>query len=48
MNGDFNELAVAVFGVVLAVTLLITRWAAKRTHARRCGPARIRRARRPR
>jgi cation/acetate symporter len=29
--GDFNGLAVAVFGVVLAVTLLITRWAARRT-----------------
>src|SRR3954469_8418175 len=29
--GDFNGLAVAIFGVVLAITLLITRWAAKRT-----------------
>jgi len=29
--GDFNGLAVAIFGVVLAVTLLITRWAARRT-----------------
>src|SRR3954467_13594893 len=32
-TGDFNELAVAVFACVLAVTLLITRWAAKRTHS---------------
>lgn len=32
-TGEFNELAVAVFGCVLAVTLLITRWAAKRTHS---------------
>src|SRR3954464_6015854 len=32
-NGDFNELAVGVFGVVLAITLVITRWAAKRTHS---------------
>ena len=31
--GDFNTLAVAIFGVVLAITLLITRWAAKRTHS---------------
>ena len=31
--GDFNGLAVAIFGVVLAITLLITRWAAKRTHS---------------
>src|SRR3954454_12167779 len=31
--GDFNELAVAIFAVVLAITLLITRWAAKRTHS---------------
>src|SRR3954467_8250931 len=30
-TGDFNGLAVAIFGVVLATTLLITRWAAKRT-----------------
>jgi cation/acetate symporter len=29
--GDFNGLAVAIFGVVLAITLLITRWAARRT-----------------
>jgi cation/acetate symporter len=28
--GDFNGLAVAIFGVVLAITLLITRWAARR------------------
>ena len=32
-TGDFNELAVGVFACVLAVTLLITRWAAKRTHS---------------
>ena len=32
-NGDFNELAVGVFAVVLASTLVITRWAAKRTHS---------------
>src|SRR4051794_15554695 len=32
-TGDFNELAVAVFACVLAVTLVITRWAAKRTHS---------------
>ena len=32
-TGEFNGLAVAVFGVVLAVTLVITRWAAKRTHS---------------
>src|SRR3954452_23227231 len=31
--GDFKELAVAIFAVVLAITLLITRWAAKRTHS---------------
>jgi cation/acetate symporter len=30
-TGEFNGLAVAIFAVVLAVTLLITRWAAKRT-----------------
>jgi cation/acetate symporter len=30
-TGDFNGLAVAIFGVVLAITLLITRWAARRT-----------------
>src|SRR3954447_12795767 len=29
--GDFNGLAVAIFAVVLAVTLGITRWAATRT-----------------
>jgi cation/acetate symporter len=29
--GDFNTLAVSVFAVVLAITLLITRWAARRT-----------------
>jgi cation/acetate symporter len=29
--GDFNGLAVAIFAVVLAVTLGITRWAARRT-----------------
>jgi cation/acetate symporter len=33
MNGGFNGLAVAIFAAVLAVTLLITRWAAKRTHS---------------
>ena len=32
-TGDFNSLAVGVFACVLAVTLLITRWAAKRTHS---------------
>src|ERR1700754_204722 len=32
-TGDFNALAVAVFACVLAVTLVITRWAAKRTHS---------------
>src|SRR3954467_4403879 len=32
-TGDFNTLAVCVFGVVLAITLVITRWAAKRTHS---------------
>jgi cation/acetate symporter len=32
-TGDFNALAVAIFGVVLASTLLITRWASKRTHS---------------
>src|SRR3954464_6770597 len=32
-TGDFNEFAVAVFACVLAVTLVITRWAAKRTHS---------------
>jgi cation/acetate symporter len=32
-TGEFNALAVVVFGCVLAVTLLITRWAAKRTHS---------------
>ena len=32
-HGDFNGLAVAIFAVVLAITLLITRWAAKRTHS---------------
>jgi cation/acetate symporter len=30
-TGEFNGLAVAIFAGVLAVTLLITRWAAKRT-----------------
>jgi cation/acetate symporter len=30
--GEFNTLAVAIFAVVLAVTLGITRWAATRTH----------------
>jgi cation/acetate symporter len=29
--GDFNGLAVGVFSVVLAITLLITRWAARKT-----------------
>jgi cation/acetate symporter len=29
--GDFNGLAVAIFAVVLAITLAITRWAARRT-----------------
>ena len=33
MTGSFNALAVAIFAAVLAVTLLITRWAAKRTHS---------------
>jgi cation/acetate symporter len=33
MNDGFNGLAVAIFAAVLAVTLLITRWAAKRTHS---------------
>ncbi len=33
MTGAFNGLAVAIFGVVLAITLLITRWAAKRAHS---------------
>src|SRR3954465_10441082 len=32
-TGDFNGLAVVVFACVLAVTLVITRWAAKRTHS---------------
>ena len=32
-TGEFNGLAVAVFACVLAVTLVITRWAAKRTHS---------------
>ena len=32
-RGDFNTLAVAVFACVLAFTLVITRWAAKRTHS---------------
>ncbi len=32
-TGDFNALAVGVFAFVLAVTLVITRWAAKRTHS---------------
>ena len=32
-TGDFNALAVGVFACVLAVTLVITRWAAKRTHS---------------
>src|SRR5918912_4110625 len=31
-TGDFNGLAVAIFAVVLATTLVITRWAARRTH----------------
>ena len=31
--GDFNALACGVFAVVLAATLVITRWAAKRTHS---------------
>ena len=31
VTGEFNGLAVAIFAVVLAVTLLITRWAASRT-----------------
>ena len=29
--GDFNGLAVAIFAVVLAITLVITSWAARRT-----------------
>ena len=33
--GDFNGLAVAIFGMVLAVTLRITRWAARRTQRER-------------
>jgi cation/acetate symporter len=33
MTGDFNTLAVCIFAVVLAITLVITRWAAKRTHS---------------
>ena len=32
-TGDFNGLAVAIFAAVLAMTLVITRWAAKRTHS---------------
>ena len=32
-TGEFNGLAVAIFAVVLAFTLLITRWAARRTHS---------------
>jgi len=32
-TGDFNGLAVAIFAIVLAITLLITRWAARRTHS---------------
>ena len=32
-TGDFNALAVGVFACVLALTLVITRWAAKRTHS---------------
>src|SRR3954453_4108988 len=32
-TGGFNTLAVVVFACVLAVTLVITRWAAKRTHS---------------
>ena len=31
--GDFNGLAVAIFAVVLAITLVITCWAAKRTRS---------------
>jgi cation/acetate symporter len=31
VTGEFNGLAVAIFAVVLAITLLITRWAATRT-----------------
>ena len=30
VTGEFNGLAVAIFAVVLAITLLITRWAATR------------------
>jgi len=33
VTGDFNGLAVAIFAVVLAITLLITRWAAKQTRS---------------
>jgi cation/acetate symporter len=32
-TGEFNSLAVAVFACVLAMTLVITRWAAKRTRS---------------
>ena len=32
-TGEFNALAVGVFACVLALTLVITRWAAKRTHS---------------
>jgi cation/acetate symporter len=32
-TGGFNTLAVCIFAVVLAGTLVITRWAAKRTHS---------------
>ena len=31
--GDFNGLAVAIFAVVLAITLVITCWAARRTRS---------------
>ena len=31
VTGEFNGLAVGIFAVVLAITLLITRWAAART-----------------
>jgi cation/acetate symporter len=31
--GDFNGLAVAIFAVVLATTLVITWWAARRTRS---------------
>src|SRR4026207_869698 len=37
-TGDFNTLAVAVFACVLALTLVITRWAAKRTHSAPASP----------